>query len=384
VNELRQQRVFQEKLKALAPTPWLTWTLIGINVAAWMAMVAVSGHGLQFDTRMLLDWGANSAYEVVARGHWWRLLSAAFLHGGLVHLAMNMLGLASAGPTVERLYGRWQFALIYFGAALAGSALSLHFAAERAVAVGASGAVFGMFGAMLVGLHGHRKDLPRAFTKQTLSGLAFFIGYSLLQGFARTGIDNAAHVGGLMAGAALAWLLPRQLDVDRFRQQFARRTLVGTVLVVAAVAGLALRASPGVDQREFFASVQSLEQGLKLFESAHHQLLRDQEAMAKGRLTEIALDERSRTSHAPAFRRAREALESVHLPAGDPRAPLAADTLRLTQLLEEMLSMESNIVDGKPVPADPVRFEAAGKETAEVGRRIQADVDRLKKATSRR
>jgi rhomboid protease GluP len=384
VRDLRQERVFQEQLKAMAPIAWLTWTLVGANVAAWLLMAAAGANGLQADTRQLLDWGGNSAHDVVARGQWWRLLSSTFLHDGLVHLAMNMVGLASTGPLVERLYGRRQFALVYFGAALAGSALSLHFAAERAVSVGASGAVFGVFGAMLAGVHGHRKDLPRAFTRRTLGGLAFFVAYSLLQGFAREGIDNAAHVGGLMTGVGLAWLLPRQLDAERYRTRFARRATVGLVLTAAIVGGLAGTAAPGRDQRAFFASIAALQEGFVLVDAANRAVLRDQAAMKQGQITELALDEMSRTVHAPMYRKARETLERVRLPADDPRARLAADTLRTTQLLEEMLGMPSDIVDGKPVPADPARFEAGQKEVLELAPRIKAEVERLKKPVARR
>ncbi|MCD6077315.1 MAG: rhomboid family intrarane serine protease [Ramlibacter sp.] len=384
MQPVREERVFHERLKALAPTAWLTWTLVGLNVAAWLAMAGLAVDGPRPDTRTLLDWGGNSSYEVVARGQWWRLLSATFLHVGLVHLAMNMLGLASAGPFVERLYGRRQFALISFGAALAGSALSLHFAAQRAVSVGASGAVFGVFGAMLAGLHGHRKDLPRPFLRRTLGGLGVFVAYSLLQGFTREGVDNAAHVGGLLAGAGLAWLLPRRLDAGHYRARFAGRVAMGIVSTAVIVASLAATAAPGRDQRAYLSSLQSLREGFALADAANRALLRDQEAMKKGTITELALDEMSRTVHAPMFRRARETLERIRLPADDPRARLAADTLRATQLVEELLGMQSDIVDGKPVPADPVRFEAAQKEVLELSRRMKDEVERLQNPTPNR
>lgn len=383
LQDLRQERVFQEQLQALAPTPWLTWTLVGLNVALWLAMLAVGVNGMHADARTLLDWGGNSSYQVVAHHEAWRLLTAAFLHGGFVHLAMNMVGLASAGPAVERLYGRWQFALIYFGAALAGNALSLHFAADRAVSVGASGAVFGVFGAMLVGLHGHRKDLPRAFNKRSLGGLGFFIAYSLLQGFARSGVDNAAHVGGLLGGAALAWLLPRQLQAQRFARLFPSRAWIGTVLVAVAVGGMVVRAGPGVDQRGFFTSLDALDQGLRLAETAQRELARDQAAAKKGELSELALDERSRTIHAPNFRRSREQLERVKLPPGDPRAAFVAAALRVSQGLEEMLAMESKVVDGKAVPVDPERFAAAERETFEAAKRMRSELEQLKQASPR-
>ncbi len=138
---------------------------------------------------------------------------------------MNMVGLVSAGVTVERIYGRPQFALIYFGAGLAGSALRLHFSAQQAVSVGASGAVFGITGAFLVGVFQHRDKLPKTFSKQTLSGLSFFILYALAQGFAKQGIDNAAHIGGLLGGCLLAFILPERFDPIHFAATVRRSAL---------------------------------------------------------------------------------------------------------------------------------------------------------------
>jgi rhomboid protease GluP len=383
VNELRAERVFKERLEALAPITWLTFAIVAANVLVWSWMAAQGANGLRADAAVLLDWGANSAYEVVERGEWWRLLTAAFLHGGVVHLAMNMIGLLSAGVTVERLYGRVQYALIYLVAALVGSALSLHFSAERVVSVGASGAVFGVAGALLVGLFSHRKELPRGMLRQTLGGLAFFILYSLLQGFARQGIDNAAHVGGLLAGGALAWWLPTRLDAHRFSARMRKRAVAGTLLAGAVVAGLGLSAEPGVDQRQLSASVQSLQHGLRVLDLAYKALEADHALARKGTLGELELDERSRRVHAPAFRGAVEQLQQVSLPPGDPRSAFAADALRAAQLLTEMLAMESDIVDGRPVPARPERYAAAEKELSRLSSRMQEQAERLKEQARR-
>lgn len=382
-NELRQERLFKEQLEALAPVPWLTYSFVAINILVWLWMTALGANGVRADAEVLLDWGANSAHDVVANGEWWRLLTAAFLHGGAVHVAMNMVGLVSAGITVERLYGRAQYALIYLGAALVGSALSLHFSAQRMVSVGASGAVFGVAAAMLVGLYGHRKELPKGLVRRTVSGLGFFILYSLLQGFARQGIDNAAHVGGLVAGAVLAGVLPTRLDLQRFAAFFRPRAMTGLVLTAAAVGGLLLSAPPGVDQRQVFASVKLLQQGMRSLEAAYRGLQHDQDEAKNGRMTELQLDERARTVHARAFRTAVQDLQEVQLPAEDPRREFAADSLRAAQLLTEMLAMDSDIVDGKPVPARPERYAAAEKELMRVSARMQEQAERFKRTAGR-
>lgn len=111
-----------------------------------------------------------------------------------MHVAMNMLGLYSAGIWVERIYGKRLFTLVYLASGLMGSVLSLYFSAQNAVSVGASGTVFGVTGAFLVAVAQNRSRLPKLFSQQTLSGMGLFIVYSLLQGFGTQGIDNAAHI----------------------------------------------------------------------------------------------------------------------------------------------------------------------------------------------
>lgn len=112
VNPLIEEREFQEKLKSLAPIPWITYLIIAINILVWVLNVSNGASVLQAPADKLLLWGGNAASEV-QKGEWWRLLTATFLHSGLMHLAMNMLGLFSVGITVERIYGHRLFTLIY-------------------------------------------------------------------------------------------------------------------------------------------------------------------------------------------------------------------------------------------------------------------------------
>lgn len=140
---------FANRRRALARQPWVSYALVLLNVAVWLITLASGAALMQAPADKMLVWGGNAASEV-QRGQWWRLLTAVFLHSGLMHLAANMVALLCAGPTVERVYGSHRFLLLYLGAGLAGSALSMHFSAQHATAVGASGAVFGVAGALLV------------------------------------------------------------------------------------------------------------------------------------------------------------------------------------------------------------------------------------------
>jgi len=174
VNQFAAERKFEEKLKALTPQPRITYVLIALNVLVWLVTLVLGGSVLQTPLDTLFNLGGNAAYEV-QHGEWWRLLSAIFLHAGVVHLVINMIGLYSVGVAVERIYGPVAYVLIYLGAGLLGSALSLSFSAQHAIGVGASGAVFGVAGAWLVAVSRYRSEMPEALSKRLLMQLASFI-----------------------------------------------------------------------------------------------------------------------------------------------------------------------------------------------------------------
>ncbi|WP_412480511.1 rhomboid family intramembrane serine protease [Azonexus sp. IMCC34839] len=372
LDEVAEEKAFQEQLKSFA-TPWLTWLLVGLNVVIWLWTVQHGGSAMGSPAEKLLVWGGNAASEV-QKGDWWRLLSATFLHSGLMHVLMNMIGLVAAGVTVERIYGHRQFALIYFGSGLMGSALSLHFAAQQAVSVGASGAVFGVTGALLVGILQHRDKLPPSFGKQTVSSLGIFIVYALLQGFTKPGIDNAAHIGGLIGGCALAYLLPERFDMEHFLRTRKSRALAGLAAVLLATSGLAAMAPHArIDQKLRFTANTAFAEAMTSFKAAFAALQKEQDDIKAGRMSEREADDRSRSVHAPVFRKLQAQFEAIELPNGDPRQPLLDDTRRLIALMLESLAMESVYAEGsdKPEPADPVRMQAIQRELEQVGQRLQ-------------
>lgn len=375
VNSLTAAREFQERLKSFAPIPWLTYSIIAINVVVWIFTLTKGASTIQAPVDKLLAWGGNAASEV-QRGEAWRLLTATFLHSGLMHLLMNMIGLASAGITVERIYGHRLFILIYLGSGLIGSALSLHYSAQHAVSVGASGAVFGVTGALFVAVLQHRDRLPQTFSKQTLGSLGFFIVYALMQGFAKQGIDNAAHVGGLLGGCLLAYVLPERFDMENFVRNIKQRTSVAAIIVIAATTGLtAMAPQAAIDQRMAHEGLAAFSRGMQSFDAAVKGLRQDQQDLSAGKMSERQADERTRTVHAPAFRVAlRDLIQAqADLPSSDQRLPLLTETKRLTELLVESLGMDSVFEPGseKPKPADPARMTAIETEMKEVGEKLQ-------------
>ena len=141
----------------------------------------------------------------VAAGEYWRLWSVTLLHGSLLHLFFNMYALYLAGPIVERWYGSVRFVLFYLACAAAGSVGSFVFGGDLP-SVGASGAIFGLFGLLLVAGRVH-KPVDRG-SRMLVSQLGMLILINIGFGFVFPGIDNAAHLGGLAAGAFLGALIP--------------------------------------------------------------------------------------------------------------------------------------------------------------------------------
>lgn len=380
VNPLVEERKFQERLKSFAPIPWITYLIIAINVLVWGITVIYGAGLLQAPADKLLLWGGNAASEV-QHGQWWRLLTATFLHSGLMHLTMNMLGLVGAGIIVERIYGHRLFALIYLGSGLMGSALSLHFTAQHAVSVGASGAVFGVTGALLVGIFQHRRQLPKTFGKQTLSSIGFFIIYSLMQGFAKQGIDNAAHVGGLLGGCLCAFILPERFDMPHFSRTFTKRAIAALVIVGAATVSLAAMAPPAtIDQARIFTSNEILIQSFKRFDEGMKALQQEQISIKAGKLSEREADERSRTVHAPVFRRVADDLSQVVLRPGDPREQFLKDVQRMAELLAESLAMDSvfNEESKKFEPTNPARAAKIEEEFGQISERTKKFINSTK------
>lgn len=168
----------------------LTATLIAINVLAYLWEVTT---GNPQSTQSLIDHGAEYG-PLVAQGQYWRIVSAAFLHGGLTHIGFNMLALYQVGGIVEMMIGPARMVAIYF-AAVIGAGLTVYYFNYAEPTLGASGAVFGLFGAMAaIGIRFGSRG--RALIMQTLP----IIAINLLIGFSSPGVSNAAHIGGLLTG----------------------------------------------------------------------------------------------------------------------------------------------------------------------------------------
>jgi rhomboid protease GluP len=228
---------FRRTLFAATPRVVMTPLFCLACVATYLAMVASGAPALWPSGIELVGWGANHGPRVLLRAEYWRLLTSVFVHGGLIHLAVNMWSLLAIGPLVERLYGNLAFAVIYLAAGVGGSIASLAASPQR-IGVGASGAICGVLGALVAFLATHRRWIPSSLLKSLRANVVAIIAFMAILGFMVPNIDQEAHLGGLAAGFVSGLLLYRPLPVSRSKWPAVRRVLA-TVLIVTATSGAA-------------------------------------------------------------------------------------------------------------------------------------------------
>jgi rhomboid protease GluP len=216
----------------------VTTLLVVTSIVIYLAQAATSGYWLNLPTGTLFDWGANIGSFTV-HGGWWRLLAALFLHIDPLHLIVNMWVLWSTGRLVERLFGGISFAAIYFTAGIVGGLLSVAWN-PAGMTVGASGAIFGILGALLAYLLHGRTRIPQPVMRAHLIPTTLFTIFSILNGLAHVGIDNAAHVGGLVSGLLLGWALASPPGQKLGKVQLAQ-SAVAILAVALTAAGLLLQ-----------------------------------------------------------------------------------------------------------------------------------------------
>jgi membrane associated rhomboid family serine protease/Flp pilus assembly protein TadD len=188
----------------------VTFLLIAVNVLVFLLMLSAGASPLKPAPQEILRYGANYG-PLTLSGQWWRLTTVIFVHLGIVHLILNMWCLFQLGKIAEHLYGSWTFLFIYFFTGIAASVTSLAWN-PMAVTAGASGAIFGVLGALISSVHRARLLLPHKELNSTLVSLLVFASYNLLFGFLRGHVDNAAHVGGLIAGLLIGTFLSSDLE----------------------------------------------------------------------------------------------------------------------------------------------------------------------------
>jgi membrane associated rhomboid family serine protease/Flp pilus assembly protein TadD len=213
--------------------PWITYGLIALNILVYLLMVASGASPTKPTPQQLIRWGADFG-PLTLTSQPWRMVSAAFVHIGIVHIFFNMVCLYSLGSLAEAIYKRTAYAFMYVLSGVAGSLVSL-IVYPVTVSAGASGAIFGIVGALIAAFKMGRLRLPPQVVKSQLTNLFVFAGFNLLYGAVRPGLNNAAHLGGL-AGGLLMGIIIAVAVRNRTEYRRARNAAI-TLMIVIVVGG---------------------------------------------------------------------------------------------------------------------------------------------------
>ncbi len=208
-----------------------TFVLIGLNVVAYLVEIALGSGGLSGGGQVINDFGLRG--NAIADGEWFRIVSGGFLHANLIHIGFNMFALYVLGTVLEPAIGTPRFVFLYFASLLAGSLGALLLTGGDQVTVGASGAIFGIFGAAFV--------IARARGMSALAGeIGLLLVINLALTFGIAGISIGGHLGGLVGGMVCALIIAAgdrgRLGRHAQRAELALMALVGVGSAIAAVA----------------------------------------------------------------------------------------------------------------------------------------------------
>ena len=212
----------------------MTQAILAINVMVFIAMALAGASITQPNSADLLRFGANFGPYTMA-GQWWRLLTCVFVHIGIIHIALNMWCLWGLGRLAESIYDHWTYAAVYLITGVSASVGSLIWDPAR-LSAGASGAIFGIAGALISSLYLGEFNIPKTSVSAMLQSIVRFAGINLVFGAMAGHTDNAAHVGGLVSGLILGALIAK---VAPNNDDFPRRAGVLLIGIALAFGGAA-------------------------------------------------------------------------------------------------------------------------------------------------
>jgi len=188
----------------------ITYSLIAANILAYLTAILLSGNIIDMDNRTLVGLGALYGPMVVLGGEWWRLPAAMFLHGGMTHLLMNMFSLYIVGRPMELYFRPRSYLSLYLLTGIIGGMISIA-VHPQTVGIGASGAIFGIFGALGGYFLEYRRELGDQ-ARVIMKDFGLILGINLLLGFSIPNIDVSAHVGGFLSGFAGGFIVARHSE----------------------------------------------------------------------------------------------------------------------------------------------------------------------------
>lgn len=338
------------------PWPVATLVILAMNVLIFLLMTLAGGSK---NPDVLLNFGASYG-PYVRRGEYWRLVMPMFLHIGVLHLLLNTYGLFLLGPLLERVYGYGRFALLYVCCGVSSSFLSMKL--SDSIAAGASGAIFGIAGAMLVTGYLHRAVVPRRWGKVFGGGILPLIVVNLAFGFSVPGIDNWGHLGGLAGGILLAVVIPPP-GLDRVPGAVGEGPSQAVVLLPMAVVALAMVAMVNhfrtsrammrlVEEGRQFRALRQNDRALERFREAVRRAPRDERPheelgglyLEQKRVADAIQEYEEARRWSPASPRALLGLAMAYRQKGD--------LARAQKLLEEIMGKNPDTALGQQALAD--------------------------------
>jgi rhomboid protease GluP len=229
-KKVESKKILKETLDLLKPSKDYFYTpiIVYLNILIFIIMVLSGVHPIAPSVESLILWGGNLR-EITFAGQQWRLLTNIFVHGGLIHLLMNMYALLYIGGLLESKFGKNKYLLAYLSTGLFASIASISFY-DNIVSIGASGAIFGMYGIFLSLIVLKGIELPKDSKKNLLISILFFIGYNLFYGLTNEGIDNAAHIGGLVSGFIIGFAFYPSIRNPRYTKHIS--ISIGIILLI--------------------------------------------------------------------------------------------------------------------------------------------------------
>ena len=212
--------------------PWATYGLVGLNVLVYLLMVFTGASASNPSRDQLIRWGADFG-PLTLGSQPWRMVSAAFVHIGAMHIFFNMWCLVSLGGLAEAIYKRTAYLFMYVLSGITGSLFSL-IVYPFTVSAGASGAIFGIVGALIAAFKLGRLRIPPPIVKKQLTNLFVFAGFNLIYGAVAPGVNNAAHLGGLAGGLLMGAIIAVAI---RKHSEYRRARNMAITLMIVIIAG---------------------------------------------------------------------------------------------------------------------------------------------------
>jgi len=247
------------RFKDLTPQKnyFFTPILIYANVIVFILMLLFGMNMISPSIETLIKWGGNIRYLTI-NGQLWRLFTCIFLHGGILHLIFNIYALLYVGSILEKVIGKNKYIFAYMVSGIAASISSLMIY-ENVVSVGASGAIFGLFGVLIPLLSSKKTNFPDISVDKLLLNVSIFVSYNIVAGFSKSGIDNAAHIGGLFTGVIIG-ILYSMIALEKIRPKLTYAILLLSLCLFSVV----VITNVSNEYRDYFRAVQLKNYGKRI------------------------------------------------------------------------------------------------------------------------